>query len=71
MIILEKMLGNFPCLAVFNPILLQAACGLTDKPKVQIVDIDAADTENELAVVEYVEDIYKFYKLVEVFSLSL
>ncbi|KAK9290176.1 hypothetical protein L1049_008342 [Liquidambar formosana] len=43
----------------------KAACGLTDKLKVQIVDIDAADTENELAVVEYVEDIYKFYKLVE------
>ncbi|KAA8517913.1 hypothetical protein F0562_015399 [Nyssa sinensis] len=43
----------------------KAACGFTDKPKVQIVDIDAADVNNELAVVEYVEDIYKFYKLVE------
>ncbi|KAL7247764.1 hypothetical protein ACSBR2_002634 [Camellia fascicularis] len=43
------------------------ACGLTDKPKPkeQIVDIDAADIDNELAVVEYVEDIYKFYKQVE------
>ncbi|KAL7235008.1 hypothetical protein ACSBR1_018477 [Camellia fascicularis] len=39
----------------------KAACGLTDKPKPkeQIVDIDAADIDNELAVVEYVEDIYK------------
>ncbi|KAI7992315.1 hypothetical protein LOK49_LG12G02440 [Camellia lanceoleosa] len=45
----------------------KAACGLTDKPipKEQIVDIDAADIDNELAVVEYVEDIYKFYKQVE------
>ncbi|CAA3015160.1 G2 mitotic-specific cyclin S13-7-like isoform X1 [Olea europaea subsp. europaea] len=36
----------------------KAACG-------QIVDIDAADVNNDLAVVEYVEEIYKFYKLVE------
>lgn len=45
---------------------MQAACGLTKKPKEQIVDIDSADINNELAVVEYVEDMYKFYKLVEV-----
>lgn len=31
------------------------------------MDIDACDVENELAVVEYVEDIYKFYKLAEVY----
>ncbi|XP_028789702.1 G2/mitotic-specific cyclin S13-7 [Neltuma alba] len=43
----------------------KAACGLTKKPKEQIVDIDAADTENELAAVEYIDEIYKFYKLVE------
>lgn len=43
----------------------KAACGLTNKPKEQIVDIDAADVGNDLAAVEYVEDIYKFYKLVE------
>ncbi|XP_028110389.1 G2/mitotic-specific cyclin-2-like [Camellia sinensis] len=30
-----------------------------------LVDIDAADVDNELAFVEYVEDIYKFYKLTE------
>lgn len=36
----------------------KAACGLSNKPINQIVDIDAAD-------VEYVEDIYKFYKLTE------
>ncbi|KAI8014309.1 hypothetical protein LOK49_LG05G02740 [Camellia lanceoleosa] len=28
-------------------------------------NIDAADVDNELAVMEYVEDIYKFYKLTE------
>ncbi|KAL8092587.1 hypothetical protein AgCh_034737 [Apium graveolens] len=42
-----------------------APYGLTKKPKVQIVDIDAADANNELAAVEYMEDMYKFYKLVE------
>ncbi|XP_076958189.1 G2/mitotic-specific cyclin S13-7-like [Bidens hawaiensis] len=44
----------------------KAACGLNYKPKAKnIVDIDAEDVNNELAVVEYVEDIYKFYKSVE------
>ncbi|XP_050235360.1 G2/mitotic-specific cyclin S13-7-like [Mercurialis annua] len=41
------------------------ACGITKKPKDEIVDIDAADANNELAGVEYVEDIYSFYKEVE------
>jgi len=45
---------------------LQAACGITNKPKEQIIDIDASDVDNELAAVEYIDDIYKFYKLVEV-----
>ncbi|KAK6149017.1 hypothetical protein DH2020_016542 [Rehmannia glutinosa] len=44
----------------------QAACGLSNKPKEQqIVDIDAADVDNDLAVVEYVEEMYKFYKSAE------
>ncbi|GLT77963.1 hypothetical protein SLA2020_495160 [Shorea laevis] len=43
----------------------KAAGGMTNKPKEQIVDIDAQDVGNDLAAVEYVEDIYKFYKLVE------
>ncbi|KAA8544526.1 hypothetical protein F0562_022538 [Nyssa sinensis] len=44
----------------------KAACGLSNEPKDPLlVDIDAADVDNELAVVEYVEDIYKFYKLTE------
>ncbi|KAJ0953479.1 putative cyclin [Helianthus annuus] len=42
----------------------KAACGLNYKPK-NIVDIDAGDVDNELAQGEYVEVIYKFYKLVE------
>ncbi|RZC20345.1 G2/mitotic-specific cyclin S13-6 [Glycine soja] len=33
--------------------------------KDQILDIDASDVDNELAAVEYIDDIYKFYKLVE------
>ncbi|KAG8367840.1 hypothetical protein BUALT_Bualt16G0114500 [Buddleja alternifolia] len=41
----------------------QAAYGLSKKPKDAIVDIDAADINNDLAVVEYVEEIYKFYKM--------
>ncbi|XP_061341874.1 G2/mitotic-specific cyclin S13-7-like [Gastrolobium bilobum] len=48
----------------------KAACGLTKKPKVEIVDIDAGDAGNELAAVEYVEDIYMFYKEVENESLT-
>ncbi|MDV3166592.1 MAG: hypothetical protein Q8807_02920 ['Waltheria sp.' little leaf phytoplasma] len=34
--------------------------------KDQVADIDAADINNELAVVEYVDDLYKFYKSSEV-----
>ncbi|KMT15227.1 hypothetical protein BVRB_3g063360 isoform B [Beta vulgaris subsp. vulgaris] len=43
----------------------KAACGLSNKPKKAAVDIDACDVDDELAVVEYVEDIYMFYKLAE------
>ncbi|KAM4097037.1 hypothetical protein ACJW30_08G151000 [Castanea mollissima] len=43
----------------------KAACGVTVKPKPQIVNIDAADVNDELAVVEYIDDIYQFYKLEE------
>ncbi|XP_057440120.1 G2/mitotic-specific cyclin S13-7-like [Lotus japonicus] len=44
----------------------KVACGLTKKPNEQIVDnIDAGDVDNELAVVEYIEDIYNFYRRVE------
>ncbi|KAK6138265.1 hypothetical protein DH2020_028012 [Rehmannia glutinosa] len=43
----------------------KAACGLTKKPKDLTVDIDAADVDDELAAVEYIEDMYKFYKLTE------
>ncbi|XP_059300235.1 G2/mitotic-specific cyclin S13-7-like isoform X3 [Lycium ferocissimum] len=43
----------------------KAACGVSNKPKLQIADIDTADVDNHLAAVEYVEDLYKFYKLTE------
>ncbi|XP_010313160.1 G2/mitotic-specific cyclin S13-7-like [Solanum lycopersicum] len=41
----------------------KAACGVANRPKID--DIDAADVDNHLAAVEYVEDIYNFYKLTE------
>ncbi|KAK8633012.1 hypothetical protein V6N13_013866 [Hibiscus sabdariffa] len=45
----------------------KAAHGIANKPKEQIVlDIDEADAKNHLAGVEYVEDIYKFYKSAEI-----
>ncbi|KAG9146211.1 hypothetical protein Leryth_007925 [Lithospermum erythrorhizon] len=43
----------------------KAAGGLSNKPNDHIVDIDAADVNNELSVVEYIDDMYKFYKLAE------
>ncbi|KAI4305888.1 hypothetical protein L6164_029220 [Bauhinia variegata] len=43
----------------------KVACGLTNKPRDLVVDIDEADIENELAAIEYIDDIYKFYKLTE------
>ncbi|CAK7330727.1 unnamed protein product [Dovyalis caffra] len=43
----------------------KAACG---KPEDTLEDIDAADVNNELAVVDYVDDMYEFYKLTEVDS---
>ncbi|KAM3205885.1 hypothetical protein P3L10_029295 [Capsicum annuum] len=50
---------------MFSSCLPGAARGLSKKSKEQIVDIDAADVNYELAVLEYVEDIYSFYKLAE------
>ena len=38
---------------------------MTKKLK-NLIDIDAVDADNELAAVEYVEDMYKFYKQTEV-----
>ncbi|KAE8037334.1 hypothetical protein FH972_009928 [Carpinus fangiana] len=43
----------------------KAACGLTNKPKKPIENIDATDVDNELAVVEYLDDMYNFYKHTE------
>ncbi|TQD82024.1 hypothetical protein C1H46_032423 [Malus baccata] len=41
------------------------AFGVNIKPKEKIVEIDSADVNDELAVVEYIDDLYKFYKLTE------
>lgn len=44
-----------------------ASSQVAKKSKDTIVeDIDAADLNNELAAVEYIEDMYNFYKLTEV-----
>lgn len=43
----------------------KAACEIPKLPKDLVPDIDASDKDNQLAVVDYVEDLYKFYKLAE------
>ncbi|KAF4356293.1 G2/mitotic-specific cyclin S13-7-like [Cannabis sativa] len=40
----------------------KAACGINNKPKGEIVNIDAKDGDNELAVVEYIDELYNYYK---------
>lgn len=36
---------------------------LTEEP---VLDIDSSDKKNQLAVVEYIDDLYTYYKKVEV-----
>ncbi|KAH7560512.1 hypothetical protein ACOSP7_017294 [Xanthoceras sorbifolium] len=43
----------------------KAACGISNKPKDLIVNIDAADVNDDLAAVEYVDELYMFYKATE------
>ncbi|XVF69692.1 hypothetical protein PTKIN_Ptkin11bG0102400 [Pterospermum kingtungense] len=44
----------------------KAACGVIEKESEdEVLNIDAADVNDELAVVEYVDDLYKFYKSTE------
>ncbi|KAI9193789.1 hypothetical protein LWI28_000179 [Acer negundo] len=43
----------------------KAACGIANKPQDLIVNIDAADVNDELAVAEYVDELYMFYKATE------
>ncbi|KAL4612394.1 hypothetical protein ACB092_08G195200 [Castanea dentata] len=43
----------------------KVACGVANKQD-QIVNIDMGDENDDLAVAEYVDDIYKFCKLIEV-----
>ncbi|KAI4341220.1 hypothetical protein MLD38_025970 [Melastoma candidum] len=55
---------NVPTLTSVLTARSKAACGLSRRPE-GIVDIDAADASNELAVSDYVEDLYMFYKEAE------
>lgn len=43
----------------------KVACAISNTTEDLIVNIDAEDTDNELAEVEYVKEIYMFYKLSE------
>ncbi|XP_023639812.1 cyclin-B1-4 [Capsella rubella] len=43
----------------------KAASGVKESVKDPVIDIDAVDADNELAAVEYVDDIFKYYKTVE------
>lgn len=41
---------------------------MEDIPEKPVSDIDSADKKNPLAVVEYIDDLYAYYKRVEVMS---
>jgi cyclin B len=57
---------------VYPFVCTQASDGVVSSPKkTDPYDIDTPDSCNELAVVEYVEDIYRFYKSTEVRSILL
>ncbi|KAK1365276.1 hypothetical protein POM88_040837 [Heracleum sosnowskyi] len=50
----------------------KVACGLVNRPKDGLItNIYATDVDDELAAVEYVYDIYKFYKLTETVDVVL
>lgn len=36
-----------------------------------VVDIDSCDAKNPLAVVDYIEDLYSYYRKMEVLTVSL
>lgn len=42
---------------------------MEDVAEEPVMDIDSCDKENQLAVVEYIDDLYKFYKKAEVMNL--
>lgn len=54
-----------------NPcfVFIQVACGISEKPNSQIDEIDLPDVNNHLCVVEYVEELYTFYKQQQVLSI--
>ncbi|OEL26356.1 Cyclin-B1-3 [Dichanthelium oligosanthes] len=62
----QRIARRVPTLTDILTTCSRASDGVISSPKkVQAYDIDAPDAHNELAVVEYVEDIYRFYKSTE------
>ena len=49
----------------------QEACGLSSKANELVEDIDKLDGDNELAVVDYIQDIYSYYKTAQVTTIPL
>ena len=52
-------------------VFIQVACGISEKSNPEIDEIDLPDIFNHLAVVEYVQDLYTFYKQQQVLSLKI
>lgn len=52
-------------------VFIQVACGISQKLNPQIDEIDLPDVNDQLAVVEYVRDLYAFYKQQQVFFCNL
>jgi hypothetical protein len=52
-------------------VFIQVACSISEKTNQQIDEIDLPDVNNQLAVVEYVQDLYRFYDKQQVFFFSL
>lgn len=63
---IHNFIHNLKHVSYFYESECQAAGGIIDKALPLIEDIDRLDGDNELAVVDYIEDIYKFYKIAEV-----
>ncbi|TKW12447.1 hypothetical protein SEVIR_5G036300v4 [Setaria viridis] len=62
----QRVARRVPTLTYILTTCSRASDGIISSPKkVKAYDIDAADAHNELAMVEYVEDIYRFYKSTE------
>ncbi|KAI4340482.1 hypothetical protein MLD38_025311 [Melastoma candidum] len=61
----ERLIGKKTFTLVMTARNKAAASGIADEHQNLVEYIDKDDVNNELAVVEYIDDIYKFYKLTE------